>query len=337
VPQNVHSPDECVDYSDYTFVPWQWLVDLSPLKSRVSLVPYWNVTEMWLAENLNVSKEDTLTLRDASPYDFRFVDYSNDRHLASGKYHQSVEISGLQGASQRLIRLGSLFGSSRVHLRSKQNAMLRRDVRKSMAFASPALIKTADLIRDQLGGVFLGAHVRVGDGRFLQDAEETTRQIWWRLLYRESCKLLDPPLLLMDGPSLRTPHPPLDDLPKVFRPQVPCRRRLHTSPFLQPLNVPLFISTDAKFPTDDSHLAPFIDTFPCAFFLSDFAHEVAQLDVLVNEYDGLQMKPFVLPFLDAMVAARARDVAITNGSTFSFFIQDVLWRSHHGWEIVQRG
>jgi len=41
--------------------------------------------------------------------------------------------------------------------------------------------------------------------------------------------------------------------------------------------------------------------------------------------------------LDVMVLARAREVIVTDGSTFGTFVKDVLWRQHWGFEIVQRG
>jgi len=37
------------------------------------------------------------------------------------------------------------------------------------------------------------------------------------------------------------------------------------------------------------------------------------------------------------VVGKAWEVVGTEGSTFSRFVQDVLWRTYHGWEIVQRG
>jgi hypothetical protein len=61
------------------------------------------------------------------------------------------------------------------------------------------------------------------------------------------------------------------------------------------------------------------------------------LDTLRNEYDGVYMHNFWTPVLDAMVVEKSWGVVGTEGSTFSQFVQDVLWRTYHGWEIVQRG
>ena len=101
------------------------------------------------------------------------------------------------------------------------------------------------------------------------------------------------------------------------------------------LNLPFFISTDS--PVSHPHLALFMRTFPCTFFLSDFPEELAELERLKSGYDGLMLGSFIVAFLDGIVAGNAERVVGTDGSTFSQFVLDVLWRRYHGWEIVQRG
>ncbi|KAG2084328.1 hypothetical protein BD769DRAFT_1646313 [Suillus cothurnatus] len=46
---------------------------------------------------------------------------------------------------------------------------------------------------------------------------------------------------------------------------------------------------------------------------------------------------FLIPVLDTMVLARAREVVVTDGGAYGAFIKDVLWRRHWVFEIVQRG
>ena len=78
---------------------------------------------------------------------------------------------------------------------------------------------------------------------------------------------------------------------------------------------------------------------PCSFFLSDpyFTSHLAPLDALRNEHDGLLLRPFLEPMVDAMVVSRAVGVVGTEGSTFSQFVEDVLWRVYHGMDIASRG
>ncbi|KZP19681.1 hypothetical protein FIBSPDRAFT_862381, partial [Athelia psychrophila] len=212
-------------------------------------------------------------------------------------------------------------------------------------------------IRDALGGRgrYLGAHVRVGDAHFKANAAGNARVVWWRLVIEvlgvsEEVALelerhananetsssesegLPPPVLSPDRAALRTPHAPLPPLPRIFTPHLPCRAALHTRRALLRLNAPLFLATDARHPLQDPALRLFLRTFPCTFFLSDFSALTAPL----GGGDGWE-RQFGLPFLDALVAARAWAVVGTAGSTFSRFVEDVLWRVEWGWEIVQRG
>ncbi|KAF9225132.1 hypothetical protein BS17DRAFT_778193 [Gyrodon lividus] len=357
VPRDTPTPDECIDYFDYTLVPWASLVNLTQVKAHQRLLRISNFTSTWLFEKLNISEDDTLVLADSGPYDFRFLDSVNDVSPSRHKYLQSVYIPDLVTSQQRLLQIGTLFGSSRLRLKQEENKWVRRDVRRSMAFANADLTLASDLIHDTLGGVYLGAHVRVGDGRFQRDGRANARVIWWKLvqgvlgldlqtavsleqkflLSTEEEEEMDPPHIYPDLPSLRVPHPPLPPLPEYFSPRVSCQGRLHRAPSLRRLNVPLFVATDCAKPRSDPLFVPFFETFPCVFFLSDFRSQTAHLDRVRNAYDGVAMKLFLLPLLDAMIAGKAHQVVVTDDSTFSAFIQDVLWRTYHGWEIVQRG
>jgi GDP-fucose protein O-fucosyltransferase len=357
VPLHIPLPEECLDYLDYTHIPWEWLVNLTEVKANQRLLQVWNFTEQWMYDNLRIPINDTLTLRDANPYHYRFLDNIMDVSPSKDKYTESIYIPSLLNSSERLIQLGTLFGSSRLRLKMPESLCIRRDVRKSMTFSNPLLLDTADSIRDALGGVYLGAHVRVGDGHFKAEGQTNARLEWWRLVHEilgyesdETLKLehnirlprtlnvkLQPPSLSVDVAARRVPHPPLARLPKIFMPHLPCRGAKHASRRLKPLNIPLFISTDAKDPLNDPAIIAFLQTFPCTFFLSDFPTYTATLSVLKNGYDGVHMRDFLIPILDAMVVGKARDVVGTEGSTFSRFVQDVLWRTYHGWEIVQRG
>ena len=357
VPLHLPLPEECLDYLDYTHIPWEWLVKLTEVKTNQRLLQVWNFTEEWTYEHLQISKHDVLTLRDTNPYDYRFLDNIMDVSPSKDKYVETIYIPSLLHSSERLIQLGTLFGSSRLRLKMSESLRIRRDVRKSMAFSNPLLMDMADSIRDALGGIYLGAHVRVGDGHFKAEGQANARLEWWRLVHEvlgygsdETLKLersirrsrsldleLRPPSLSVDVATRRVPHPPPPRLPKIFTPHLPCRGAKHTSRHLKLLNTPLFISTDAKDPFSDPAILVFLQTFPCTFLLSDFLTYTASLNMLRNGYDGVYMRDFLIPILDAMVVGKAREVVGTEGSTFSRFVQDVLWRTYHGWEIVQRG
>ncbi|SCZ90965.1 BZ3500_MvSof-1268-A1-R1_Chr1-3g02428 [Microbotryum saponariae] len=107
-----------------------------------------------------------------------------------------------------------------------------------------------------------------------------------------------------------------------------CRSPLHAAPELLKFNIPLYLATDSRSPLDDISLSPFFRLFPCTFILSDFEEPnelnmgmaVRSLDRfkrLINAADGLPLRRFFTPFLEAVVAAKAGVVRGTRGSTFS--------------------
>jgi hypothetical protein len=84
----------------------------------------------------------TLTLRDQTAYDFRFVDYTPAPHARPHpRYHTAYPISTLAASDAQLIQLGTLFGSARLHLTSTDTAQHAR--RSASAWRSPTRICAA--------------------------------------------------------------------------------------------------------------------------------------------------------------------------------------------------
>ncbi|KAF8170277.1 hypothetical protein K438DRAFT_1854329 [Mycena galopus ATCC 62051] len=300
---------------------------------------------------LDLPVSEILTLRDMTPYHHRFIDTT---HNSSSKYAGSIYIPDLARYPHRLIQIGTLFGSSRLRLRDKSNKMLRTWVRRCMDFSSPQLVEVADAIGKGIGVHYLGAHMRLGDGSFRANRELILRQLWWKLVHEilqfnisealhleHTFRVVSSPLLAPPSSIEGIASPQLGNdsrlLSAFARGNLRCRGHRHASSHLARLNSPLFISTDARNAAHDPAFSGFLRTFPCTFFLSDFAVHLQPLESLQNEYDGTPLMPFLLPLLDAMIVGRAWAVAGTDGSTFSQFIQDVLWTKHHGVDIVERG
>ena len=348
---------ECVNYTDFTYVPWDWLVDLSEVKRSQPLQEGWNFTDAWLQDMLGVSPEDVFSLKDTVRNQYSFQDFLTPDTSPLRNFNESIHISALARRSERLIQLGTLFGSSRLHLRAAPHFTLRRHIREQMAFTNPSLVRAATAIHNTLGRAYLAVHMRIGDGVFEWNAPENVRVAWWKLL-RGPLRLSDnaiiklerelfpdedvlppPPLPAPDLPALRSPLPPRPPFPTdaMVTSALSCRGPLHTAPHLLSLNAPLYIATDARAPSLDALLWRFVRAFPCVFFLEDFAAHTRPLGKLWNEEDGVALGGFLMPFLDAMVAGQGWEVVGTEQSTFSAFVVDVLWRKYHGYEIVQRG
>ncbi|KAI5481314.1 GDP-fucose protein O-fucosyltransferase family protein [Pseudohyphozyma bogoriensis] len=101
-----------------------------------------------------------------------------------------------------------------------------------------------------------------------------------------------------------------------------CRGTLHTEPHLLALNTPLYIATDSVAPREDPLLAHFFYTWPCAFTLSDFPEAVQE--ELVSDWDGSRVDPYLVPFIDASIAAKGEITMGTPRSTFSAYAAGIL-------------
>ena len=358
VPLRIVPPSECWGYFDYTHVSWDWLVDLSTFAAEQLLFHHDTLTYPWLESP--PPDGDTLRLKDQTAYDFRFVDYTPA--LDGGvhpRYNIAYPISTLAASSAQLIQLGTLFGSARLHLTQSRNLATRTAIRERMGFANPHLRTASTAAVNALGGqdAFLAAHVRLSDGPFRALRERTVRSVWYRLVAcvlrsvnasAGSADIYELERLLV--PTNAVLPPPREALVESVPPaamrlsegtmagawRIKCAGKMHGAPKLVPLNMPLFVATDVE---DALALAPLRATFPCTIFLRDLTDvpEVRMLDRLVSAEDGVPLGPFLAPLLDAAIVARAWAVVGTEGSTFSTYIEGVLWRQEHGHGIVQRG
>ena len=300
-------------------------------------------------------------VKDQTAYDFRYVDYTPARDApAHPRYLMAYPISTLAASRLPLIQLGSLFGSARLHLKDRGNVATRTAIRERMRFTNVHLRRASTAAMNALGGkdAFLAAHVRVSNGPFNALREQTVRSIWYRLVacalrsvntsagiteIHELEKLLVPTNGVLPPP---VQEPRVDSAPPRVVPlggaiggslQVRCTGKPHVEPKLVPLNVPLFVATDVEDVL--VVLAPLRATFPCMVLLRDLAEipEVRMLDRLVSADDGVRLGPFLAPLLEAAIVARGWAVVGTEGSTFSTYVEELLWRWEHGHPIVERG
>ncbi|GAA6006596.1 hypothetical protein JCM10207_004988 [Rhodosporidiobolus poonsookiae] len=119
-----------------------------------------------------------------------------------------------------------------------------------------------------------------------------------------------------------------------------CRGPLHTEWRFRAFNTPLYLATDSRTPETDPNLRIFFDAFPCTFILSDFdravttrndgltVKSVGEMGRLVNDLDGVALGRLFLPFLEAIVAAKAKETVGTPGSTFSGFAAGQMHRAY---------
>lgn len=342
LPPYLSRPLECLDYFESSYLPWSWLVDLSAPARQSRIIQLPNVSQRSLRRHLNLEERDIYNLKDRSPYQFRFLDSKTDVSLKPDRYAQVFHFSDLAIVNTRLLQLGTLFGTSRLRLRDPVNLAYQRVVRQTMIFTNQNLSQVADSITRSLGGRFLAAHIRLGDGYFKADADQTIKSIWWSLILDvlgfspiEACHLQLEQSGFENFNCLReltcTGNCSLFTTVSDIRLPVlrsTCRFPRHPKGPYELLNIPLYVATDLQHPESDNALHLLRQTFPCIFFLADFPQHIRTLGSLTSPYDGVPLQPFLLPFIDAMVAAKALGFVGTRGSTFSKFVT-TLWHFHH--------
>jgi hypothetical protein len=327
---------ECLDFFDYTYLPWDWLVNISAFDDSIKTVSGWDLRSSSVIKTLDINSTNVFTLEDTSPYQYRFLDTLNGSLPSVGKYQEGLLISDLQTSNHDLIQIGTLFGSSRLKLQSDFNRDIRRNIRQNMQFSNAALNHASSSIANRLGTSYIGIHLRVGDGRFQGHGTENTRELWWTLMH-DVFKFSPEIASAIEQNLVHCSTDCTVNKTATNSESNDCRDRLHYDTELQALNIPLYISTDVPNPRNHPLLHSFRRTFPCVFFLDDFPEETRPLDFIVNGYDMIHLKPFILPFVDAMVLGHASQIVTTRGSTFSSFARDVLWRRYHGLDIIERG
>ncbi|KAF8629255.1 hypothetical protein AX17_005834 [Amanita inopinata Kibby_2008] len=346
IPTHLAIPPECFDYLHYTHIPWDWLININGFSLPHLPIQQPGVSFSWIRRKLQLNDTDIQTLADDSPYQYQFLDMSrNASGLKATKYLEDIYIQDLAKNDRRLLRLGTLFGSSRLLLKKNQNVALRDSIRRRMSFSNPILMSIVNEIRDVIAVPYTGAHIRISDGHFEMNSVSHVHAIWWNLIricygysYSQGLELER----VFRYSSVDALNATLFEAPTPFQVHDPtdtgtCRGKLHTHPSLVSLNTPLFISTDVDNPLEHPLFSIILQTFPCVLFISDFAAQLIPLYGVRNENDGQSLSQYVIPFLDAMVVGHASIIATTQGSTFGKFIQDVLWKSYHGRDVDQKG
>lgn len=170
-------PQECLGgYWDYTVVSWDFLVNLTEVAQVQSLVERWDMSYAWLDRELGIKTDrpgDIAYTKDAVLYEYRIFDDAQDT-TGLDKFQKRLNVDDLKRdyADHRLLHLGTVFGSTRLHLRKPESRAIHTLAKKSMVFRNPYLDRLSDAISARLGGPlgYLGLHIRLGDGIFQKNA-----------------------------------------------------------------------------------------------------------------------------------------------------------------------
>ncbi|RUS22168.1 hypothetical protein BC937DRAFT_90123 [Endogone sp. FLAS-F59071] len=312
----------CNITNSYTYVRWELLFDLEALKAKVSYLPRDYFTNEYLQDQFNISTSETWYFKDEWRYDAMIFDSNVDLDPQKhdlGRYHSLLRIPDLQARPEKLIYLGSLFGTSRIVTSTKEHRFLHAWVNSQFIFSNPVLLQTLDNVVAAIGGplTYASLHARVGDGVFARGANKVMDQLWSDF----SGKF--PPL---PGGAI-DPATPTECLDPPTRPEAVRNGSL-------PL---IFMATDERNPRRAKLFAKFFAAYPCIITLNDvFDHATSPLAELSNPIDGLKLGKFMIPLLDGLVASRARDFTASIWSTFSVYIRFIHKDFTKKWTAEQK-
>ncbi|EFP88358.2 uncharacterized protein PGTG_14442 [Puccinia graminis f. sp. tritici CRL 75-36-700-3] len=349
------SSRECLSQPQGTWVGWKEIINMDEIRKSVKIIERKSFEEDWLFKRLGIKKPagKIQQIKEGTIYQYKFLVRPSrkkagkkvaEKKVELGKFDTFIDVYEHFGNSDaNLIEIGSLFGTSRLKITNDPLArQARSEFRRAMVFNNPVLDKLSRRIASQLFHPptgYLGVHVRVGDNLFRSHASETVSTIINKMV-TDHLKL---PLSTLQE-ALRQSD--LQDYRRQSamlvsdQPHVACRGPKHTKPNLLKFNQPLFLATDSPLPQVEPALKTFFKAFPCTYLLNDFQLSSIN-DIRLSEDHQAESDPAIgklmIPFLDAMVAARATSFVGTPGSTFSDFVNNVLFQNYHNLSIIEFG
>ncbi|KAK3844691.1 MAG: hypothetical protein J3R72DRAFT_397759 [Linnemannia gamsii] len=182
-------PAECLQYESWTMTDWDLFFNLDPLRHHVRILTR---ESMSMAEKpkppLLRSESDVLFFDDTSLYDYRFSQNpdSPESQKTRSKFLQEFTIDWLAQRPERLIHLGSIFGTGRVAIDSLDSKAWLQMIRDHLIIRTEILQVTSQSIADKISGRagFVGIHIRMSDGHFSLTARNTIESIRQELMWQ---------------------------------------------------------------------------------------------------------------------------------------------------------
>ncbi|KAI8369478.1 uncharacterized protein BYT42DRAFT_595480 [Radiomyces spectabilis] len=338
---------KCEEYHHFGAMRWTDLHDFGPLLPHIRIQFHDIVSLEHLQRQLKVSDDDTYVHTDEQLYDWRLYDNVKEANnllkenanyidsFAGRRYYKVYTLKQWQKHDEKLLYLGGVFGSNRLSLTDPNHVALKTLIADTLKYRRDTpLGETVRNIVDYLGGVgtFMSVHFRTGDRPFRIRLHENLLTFIKGMANLTDVALpeTDAELLNVELTNAPATEMPLFDMETL--PWSALCRRLKERDTLASLQsqAMMYIATDHMHPrAEDSQLRPWFKYFPCTITLGDLPdHLFTPLDKvrdLVDPEKGL--RPFLIPLVDAMVAAHAKEIFTTPRSTFSRYIGEL----HNAW------
>jgi len=153
---------------------------------------------------------DVLFFDDSNLYDYRFTENPDDPEslITRAKFDQEFSIEAMRDRPERLIHLGSIFGTGRVSIESLESKAWLLTIKDHLILRTEILQTTSQRIANRISGLahseegkgiapgeqrpkkdpmesgFVGIHIRMSDGHFSLSARDTIENIRQELLWQ---------------------------------------------------------------------------------------------------------------------------------------------------------
>lgn len=364
---NLHSyiqRSKCAEYHQFSAIPWHQLHDFSSLEPYIKIKFQDTISLNDIQQSINVTDQDTFIHYDDHLYDWRlyedidvatailangsnFVDSFTDR-----KFYKIFTPNHWQQRQEKLILLGGIFGSTRMNMVKQEHIEFQQLIASTLHYRlDTPLGETVAGIVEHLGGkaTFNAVHFRVGDAPFRKYATENLHAFERNMSIATGTQVPPLPPYNEFGVLTSIPQPPPPPINPI---RIDPQYNLSLPPWsnwcqnVSPnFNVSMehiksravvYIATDHRdIRGENSRLSEWFDYFPCTLTLNDIPPELfAPLETLHCMYNPAKsLKSYLIPLVDAMVAAHARRIFTTPRSTFSKYIGEL----NEAWVLREQG
>ncbi|CAG8685523.1 585_t:CDS:2 [Dentiscutata heterogama] len=318
-------PNQCikkVQKNLYTFVKWEILIDMEFSQQQIRTInrESYDFTSLLLFLNITDQNNKFYMIDDEEIYTYQIYDDIDEKSPSDTKYKSMIHLCSLQRRNESLLHFGSLFGTNRLNLKLNGNREFLQNIRNSLIINNPVLLEKSEEIGIQLGGLasYIGVHFEqiddiVGNKEtFINDVIEKLKNQFG----------------IMPQKTISNPSDRIELASRGFQPtltQMLAEECVQKSP-PEKRNYPIiYLATDST--KSDPKLTRFFEEFPCVFMLSNFTDWTKALKFVLNPIDNVSLYEFLIPLIDAVVAARSGEFFGKNESLVSNYIQ----RLHDYW------
>jgi hypothetical protein len=340
----------CAEYRHFGVLSWEELHDFSPLTNDINIKFQSIVSMKQLKQDLQLKDTDIYVHEDTQLYDWRLyqnqseaMDLLKNRlnyfdSFAGRRYYKVLLPRHFQRRTEKLLYLGGIFGSTRFNLVNPKDIKMKEKIKSILHYRlDTPLGETVKSIVNYLGGKgsFMSVHFRTGDRpfrneissnliSFVQNMTELVSNERYQQQLEETANLVHHCLNVapQNRDDAQRYQQLMDTKEDEYR---------FSSPHLGK-RVKVYIATDHRDPRGEtSKLLPWFEEFPCTTVLDDLPdHLFSPLDNLRDiVVPSKSLRNFLIPIVDAMVAAHGKQILTTPRSTFSKYIEEL----HGAWNM----